>query len=133
MEGKWKKRRKRKNKKTNCRVRERQGKKGGYKEMKWWKKSTKLAESFLSRGVKQNKEKEARKRRRRPKLRWTLGEFGRWLLFLIMIGPNLLGLMLRESNPRKQGKDCPSMGKCARKNECFLCILLALGRLDPEE
>ena len=56
-------------------------KKNRYKEMVWWKRCGKLAESFLAKKLRKNCEEKARERRsRQPKVRWTLETIRKWLL-----------------------------------------------------
>ena len=61
--------------------------------------------------MRNNIEEKARKRSRQPKVRWTLGKFGKWFFILLMIGQSLVGAEAASDEARRRSGQMTRMQK----------------------
>ena len=67
-------------------------KKERYKKRKRWKKCRELFQGFGEKKSDKHKEKKVSEgKRRQPKVRWTIGKFGKWLLLLVTVAQSWVG------------------------------------------
>ena len=75
-----------------CKKKRKKKKKERCKEMKRLKKFRELFQGvFAKKAEKYREEKVSERRRKQPKVWWTLGKFGKWLFLLLLIGQSWVG------------------------------------------
>ena len=74
-----------------------------HRKRRWWKKCKEsIVSLFTLRRKEDVKEKESRKRARRPKVRQTLEKTGRWLFLLLLLGQSSLCVSAAAEGPQRR-------------------------------